>query len=430
MQAILENEDVMRDRGKFTEAAVDAVADSFVQAKGKNKGKLSAKDRAGLAKKFSNFHKNLIESVDSEGLWDAILNSDLTLSQANAWGTDKHGGKIMALARKRKEFMEYREQLRHTPEGFAKGIGDARNAGYAGAATRLEGSKKNFDSRIGQSLDGGGNGGLLTALTDAQANFIQAMAELPDKVIATGAGAAYLGGKAATVGGTAVLTGTAVGIGTGVGTGAISASALATTLGVLAMPAALGAIGAAALVVTNSQAQKVVKEEGVKALIGKADGGEAPALNPMEGMAPKEPFIQKWFKTRFPETFGNWGGSLPPGTAGMPQPAPVRLPGLDGRPKADVTPQGDDSALKRLSEGATDLKANLEKASATTVAPQADSSGLDGLLSKIREVIAGLNSIPGAASSSAASANGALAGIRARANPNSFSDGVTAGAGP
>lgn len=157
---------------------------------------------------------------------------------------------------------------------------------------------------------------------------IQSTAELPGPVIATGAGAAWLGGKAATIGGTAALTGTALGMSNGIITGAFTAGAAALTTAVLALPAALTA--AAALTMTYDQANKIAIQEGSQAFIGKADAGEAPALNPMEGLVPKDPPFQKYLRTPFSGTFGNWEGSLPPGTAGMPASVPARLPGLNG----------------------------------------------------------------------------------------------------
>ncbi|MFZ5128321.1 hypothetical protein, partial [Enterobacter roggenkampii] len=76
-------------------------------------------------------------SIDTEGLFSAIIHANPTLAQANAWATDKHGGKVIALSRKADKFDEQKEQIQHTPEGFARGIGEQRNAGFAGASKRL-----------------------------------------------------------------------------------------------------------------------------------------------------------------------------------------------------------------------------------------------------------------------------------------------------
>ncbi|MCJ2032624.1 phage tail tape measure protein [Methylobacterium sp. J-068] len=344
MKDIFEDEDVMGDRQKFVEAAVDAVSGSFVQTKGKNKGKLSVVDRKALSKQFGNLHKNLIESIDSEGLLAAIINADPTLAQANAWGTDKHGGKIIALARKAKEFREYQEQLRHTPEGFAKDIGDKRNAGYAGAATRLAGSKKNFASRVGQSLDDNGQGGFLTNITDAAAGATQALAELPNSVIAVGASAAWLAGKVAELGGTALLVGASTGVATGVATGkggAIAAGALAA--GTAGVGAATVGAGLVAANLGVKMMPTIIAQRGAAGF--DASTGFTPDANPMEGMAPEKPWAREWLKRKMPSVFGQREGSLPPGEAGMPKPAPARLPGLDGRPKPAVSRPGDDAML-------------------------------------------------------------------------------------
>jgi len=77
---LFQDEDKFGDRNKFVEAATEIVSSSFDKVeKGKNKGKISAQDRKSIAKTFGDMHKNLVESVDSEGLWNAILEANPTL---------------------------------------------------------------------------------------------------------------------------------------------------------------------------------------------------------------------------------------------------------------------------------------------------------------------------------------------------------------
>lgn len=232
-EALFADAETFGDQGEYTAAATGIVQSSFEKSK---KGKLKAQDASNIAKVFGDLRKMMIESVDSEGLLDAILAANPTLAQANAWATDKHGGKVIALARKYKEFTEYKEQLKHTPEGFAKGIGDQRNSGFAGARAKVRGSEKNVESSIAQSLDnnGEGNGGLLTQLTNAKAYALQSIAELPKPLLAVGAVASYVAGEISSLAGAAMLTGAAAGVGTAVATG--KGAAVATGTAALGLP--------------------------------------------------------------------------------------------------------------------------------------------------------------------------------------------------
>lgn len=411
--ALFQDEEVFGDQGKFITAATKIVSSNFDKVlKGPNKGKLKAQDAAKIAKTFSDLRKMMIESVDAEGLWDAILQSDPTLAQANAWGTDKHGGKIMALARKYHEYKDYRDQLKATPEGFAKGIGDTRNAGYAGARHRLAGAQKNLDSRIGQSLDGGGGekGGFLTDVTNAAGHAVQSLAELPNSILAVGAAAAYVGGKVSSALGAAALTGAAAGISAGVATGkggAIAAGALGAA-GLAAPLVGTGAIGLALVMADKSK--------------GIVHGGKN--VDTKQDFSDVLPGLDAENVRRAQRT-----PSLPPGTAGMPAPAPVRLPGLDGRPK--VQPEVEDGALARLHRTADETRASLEQAGNTRVAPVVDTSSLSNAQGIAEKLLSTLQAIPGAAAGAIAAIGnagqvGRLNAARARA---SFSDGVTPGAG-
>src|SRR5439155_6501527 len=88
------------------------------------KGKMKVTDQKALAKLWSSLWTNMVESVDTERLFHDILNANPTLAQSNSLFTDKHGGKISVLAKKAELFDEYVAKLKHTPEGFAKGVGD------------------------------------------------------------------------------------------------------------------------------------------------------------------------------------------------------------------------------------------------------------------------------------------------------------------
>ncbi|MCJ2083216.1 hypothetical protein [Methylobacterium sp. J-090] len=236
--------------------------------------------------------------------------------------------------------------------------------------------------------------------------------------------------------------------GFGLGTSATALTASAASLDAAAVAlAGKGAVGTAATVAAPAAAATAgaglsLGLGGVTVAAGAIYGAIADALTPgtnggiIGAIQGKESSLAQSMRVMRQERERSRGtfegkGSLPPGRAGMPAPAPVRLPGLDGRPApaaipATIAPKVEAGGLDGLHARADELRASLEKAGATTVAPQADSSGLSSTLSVAKDLLATLQAIPGAISS-ASNAN-ALAGIRARANAgSSFSDGITAG---
>ncbi len=206
---VMHDADLLGDQGKFVEASTKIASSSFEKGK---KGKLKAQDQKAIAKTFSTLWKNIIESVDSERLFSDFIHANPTLAQSNAFFTDKHGGKIHAIARKAALFDETKHKLQETPEGFAKGIGDKRMEGYSGAVKRLAGAKVNLETSMARSWDdnGEGKGGPLTAVTDAVAKAVQALSELPAPVQQAGSAALYLGGKLTEAAGTLGLVGSAL----------------------------------------------------------------------------------------------------------------------------------------------------------------------------------------------------------------------------
>ncbi|MCJ2102705.1 phage tail tape measure protein [Methylobacterium sp. E-046] len=429
------DEDTFGDEGKFITAATDIVSGDFGKvAKGKNKGKLKAQDVNKIAKTFSNLRRMMIESVDAEGLLDAILSHDPTLAQANAWGTDKHGGKILALARKYKEFKEYQEQLRHTRDGFAEDIGRKRNAGYAGAAARLEGSQKNLDSSIGQSLDNGGegNGGFLTGITEIAASTVQSIAELPKPLIAVGAAAAWLGGKISTLAGGLLVTGTAAGVGSaiGAGKGAAVAAAAGTAAATAAVPAAIAAGGLAA----SKAALDTVKNKDFadtyldNEMLGADPAGYAFGAAIVH--APELAARQEALKRRaIPSMLGGGAmrGAMPGiGTAG----ASFGLGGAQSG-SASAVPAGpifDTAKVDEFTAKLSEAQQKAQQLGTTTATPQIGTGPVDNLLAKIGQAISLLAQMGSAAAAADAGFSGAAGRLQGRSSA-SFSDGVTPGRG-
>ncbi len=175
---IFGDSETFSDPAKFVTAATEAVLDSFPKTK---KGAVSAKDRQAIAKNMQGLWKMLIQSVDVAGLLKAILDAHPTIGQANALVTDKHGGKLTALAEKASVFNDIFEQLEHVRDGFAKEIGDERMAGFSGALKRAAGAILNFETAIGRANDA-----MMTSSVDRFAQIVQHIAELDPSIVKLG----------------------------------------------------------------------------------------------------------------------------------------------------------------------------------------------------------------------------------------------------
>jgi hypothetical protein len=220
----LGDSEIVGDRGRFTQAVTDAVAELFTP---KKDGTMRASDRQAVAKKVGEFHKFSAESVDSEGLLRAILAKDPTLGVLNAFATDKHGNKLGLISKGFEQFERDRETLRETPGDFGDKIAATITGGLGGALDRLTGSIETAYQKIGTA-----NAGWLTPSVDAIGNAIEALSQLPPKLI---------------VFGTAVATASGVLLGIkGASTAATVAGAAATTVRATAAGATLtkaGSIG-------------------------------------------------------------------------------------------------------------------------------------------------------------------------------------------
>lgn len=479
---VFTDKDLIKDASKFTPAVMDILGESL--------GKKEAKSKQSIAGMANRFRDASMQGVDVDRLIGDLLGKiPGNIAFSNALFGSKQGARIASAYGDPEAYKHILDALLQSA-GKAGSVAEARNTGYAGASKRLEGSKKNLETSIGRSLDGDGEGkgGFLTGLTDAAAHATQSLAELPPSVVAAGAVFTWLGGKAASTLGTAALIGGATGIGTGIVAGKGSAMVAAATAGAAVAAPVVGAAILTAPLIAADKNKGLVHGGKDLANTDNFDLGLPGIDMESERKAKRSP-------------------SLPPGTAGMPQPAPARLPGLDGhkRPEApaarrlpgfltdeatlpplpampkrgqrpapvpapepaqepapaiatpapvaparpvsmpgaapaapvktmtmpEITPKVDDSGITRLTEKAGVAKAELEKVSATNVAPQVSTGGLDGLIAKGREALSVLQAV----ASAAGSANVAIARVNAgalqgrSAGNRSFSDGVTPGAG-
>jgi hypothetical protein len=241
---LLQDGDVIADRGEFTKQVSEIVQEGFAKNK---KGKTSAQDARNIAKMIGDFHKLSVESVDSEGLLDAILsNPKMTQALRNAFFTDKHGGKASVLSSQYEQFSKDREELKnlqtHDPN-FAANAAKYMSEGLGGTIDNLKGSWETLVLNVGEA-----NSGLikfaaegLSSGTDMFSNLSrtsQQVLSLVGGAAAVGGGvygAAKIGGKLLGFGGGAVaLNGSAA---------ALSAAAAALTEAAV-LQGAKGATGA------------------------------------------------------------------------------------------------------------------------------------------------------------------------------------------
>lgn len=190
IQDAMDSEGVLDSKEKFTSAMVGVLGQGFGK-RGKD-GNLRAQDAHALAKVVGSFYQAANGAVDVEGLLRAIIAANPSAAQSNAIFTTQQGGRFQVVAQHGlSEFLNFRDQLEHTPAGFAASIGKERMGGYAGASARWAGAKMNFDTALGRSNDY-----WMTPVTDAAARFVQGMVEGGDKtmhmVTALGAATAAL----------------------------------------------------------------------------------------------------------------------------------------------------------------------------------------------------------------------------------------------
>ncbi len=247
LQTAVGDGDVAGDQDAFIQAFSEAASGSFTKDR---KGNVRATDANKVAKFAASFWKNSVESIDSEGLLSAIMAANPTLAQLNAFFTDKQGARIGAALKDPALFGEYRDALANAPDDFGQSISDARRAGFSGAVDRFEGSVKNLETAIARSLDANGQGGFLTAATNAAGKAIQHIAELDPTILAVGSSLGIAASKVAEFVSAWGLVNTllefkaSTALTTSAGELSVAAAALTRAAGVQAGEAALGGGGA------------------------------------------------------------------------------------------------------------------------------------------------------------------------------------------
>jgi len=229
VDAINADKALIADRGKYVEAVTEAVSPMLGKTK---KGKVRASDAKVAAKAAGNYHKVGAQSVDAEGLLDALMSSNATLAQLNAILTDKHGGKGAITQRQWEEFKASRAQIKAAGDDpdYAKKKADEILAGLYGSITNMKGSFENATVRIGEAITGP-----VKVIADATGKAVDGFSGLDDKTIQVAAGLTTLGAATAGLAGTMKITGALLGL-----------PALAAGAGVVTMLGTLTLAGAAA----------------------------------------------------------------------------------------------------------------------------------------------------------------------------------------
>jgi TP901 family phage tail tape measure protein len=224
LEKILADKGLIGDKGKFTTAVTGAVEGQMGKTK---KGTMKPADRVNVAKAAGKFHQMSAESVDAEGLLDAVMQSKMTLAQLNAFLTNKHGGKGAITAAQRDEYVASRKALGDSGDdpNFAKNKADAIMAGVGGSFEQAKGAIDNFVLSVGEAnknvikfgLDG--FSGVLGAFEKLSTEGQQAATAIG--LVGAGVAALYGGGKLL-----GLLTG---GAALGTSAAALDASAAALT---------------------------------------------------------------------------------------------------------------------------------------------------------------------------------------------------------
>lgn len=101
---------------------------------------MPAADEKALAKALVDYHKASVESVDVVGLLNAIMSSNPSLANLNAFFTDRQGGRANMIAQQWPLFQEFLKLMKAPPDGVAANIGEKANSGLYGDWTKMVGT--------------------------------------------------------------------------------------------------------------------------------------------------------------------------------------------------------------------------------------------------------------------------------------------------
>ncbi|MCA6099194.1 phage tail tape measure protein [Bradyrhizobium australafricanum] len=260
---------MISDPAKFNPAVTALLRDKLEGTDAK-----SLKSIAGAAGRYRD--KSVNEVDTNAFIKDLIPKLANNLPLANALFGSKQGGRIATALGDGDTLKHIIGEIEGGSEGYAGKIAAERMAGFDGAVSRFEGAVKNLETAVGRAFDADGKGGLLTKITDLLGQAIQKSAELPPGVVAGGAIAAGVAGKAAyAYGGYKLLQLLTTG-------GGLTSSAVA-------LDASAAALTSAAAVLSGSKAAGAAASAAASAGTTAAGAGVGSAL--WATAAPALPFV-------------------------------------------------------------------------------------------------------------------------------------------
>ncbi|WP_449255672.1 hypothetical protein [Bosea sp. (in: a-proteobacteria)] len=381
------------------------------------KGTMKPADRVKVSKSAGKFHQMSAESVDAEGLLDAVMSSNMTLAQLNAFLTNKHGGKGAITQRQRDEYIAGRNELKKTGDDpdFAKRKADEIMAGLGGSLERLKGSVENFYLSIGQA-----NEKLLTFSFDKIGNAIDSISNMSDtaRQAATALGALAAIGA----GGFAFLRFSQALLGVGGPGAALAGSAVALDASAAALTAAAGRLGVAGAVNgaggatgTAAGAAGAAAGGGWMARLGAA--GRAGlygliGLGLWEGGKAIREGNEKRFEGVAPGEVHNDGRKRAKAVTELWRQRHEefkRLHDTPGAPDASSSaPSVDTSSLKAAEDKAKATGEAMQSSLEVTATPKVDTSQLDAALAKTRALKSELEGIGASAAAAASRSTGVV----------------------
>lgn len=319
-------QDVQAGLGKiFTDKKMIASPETFTPAVMKllsdNLGGDDAKSKKSIAGLANRFRDASMRGVDSNKLFEDLMREiPKNPALANAIFGSKQGARIGNALGSPDTFRHMLDELVNHSAGYADNVSGQRNAGFDGAKRRLDGAVTNAESKLGRALDGDGNGGALTAITDSAGKLVQSFSELDNRTVQVAAGVAAVG--------TALVGIKSIGLladGFGLKTSAVSLTGAAEALTLAA--GRLGAAGAADAAggLLGGKASKVAKL-GALGFIGTAGlgiGAVALAADFLDGNDPHNNRANGYGRAKarpglssYPATWGAGGVDVSGGAGG------------------------------------------------------------------------------------------------------------------
>lgn len=149
VQAVLEDSEVMGDKGAYSEKMAEILGNSF--ARRTKSGKIDVNQSRDLTRVTDQFYNVISGGVDTQGLFLAILQKGVNAAMARYLFGQEHGGRAIGLDGKAIE-RDYQGNL-SVPPNRAEVIAEKNQEGAQGEWNKLVGSVQTFGVALGESTD-------------------------------------------------------------------------------------------------------------------------------------------------------------------------------------------------------------------------------------------------------------------------------------